>query len=174
MNASKARETERTGTGSRNAPGARVVAEVTELVQPILDAVGVELDRIEHAIGGKKPVLRVFIDKDGGVGVDDCAEVSRQLSALLDEEEVVRGAFVLEVSSPGLDRPLHGEEDFRRFAGRLAHVHAKTPIVGKRREAVGRLAGVEEGCLLLDLVQGDERLRVPLDDIAKARLEIEI
>jgi ribosome maturation factor RimP len=174
MTASKTRNTERTGASTRNPPGARVVAEVTRLVQPILDATGVVLDRVDQAAGGKRPVLRVFIDKEGGVTVDDCAEVSRQLSALLDEEEVIRGAFVIEVSSPGLDRPLHGEDDFRRFEGRLAAVTAKTPLVGKRRDAVGRIAGVEDGHLLLDEVKNGERLRVPLDEIAKARLELEL
>jgi ribosome maturation factor RimP len=174
MNASKTRDTERTGSSSRNPPGARIVAEVTRLVAPILDATGLELDRIEQVMGGKKPVLRVFIDKQGGVCIDDCSEVSRQLSALLEDEEVIRGAFVIEVSSPGLDRPLHGEDDFRRFEGRLAHVHATSPIFGKRRDAVGRVAGVEDGCVLLDEVKSGERLRVPLDEIAKARLELEL
>lgn len=174
MNASKTRTSERAGRTPRNPPGARVVAEVTRLVQPIVDATGVELDRVEYALGGKAPVVRVYIDKEDGVTVDDCAEVSRQLSALLDEEELFRGPFLIEVSSPGLDRPLHGEDDYRRFTGRLAAVTAKMPIVGKRRDVVGRLAGVEDGHLLLDQVKSGERLRVPLDEIAKARLELEL
>ena len=173
MSATETSSSRSGGPEGRNAPGARVVAEVTRLVGPVLDAAGLELDRVEHALGGKKPVVRVYIDKPGGVGVDDCAEVSRQLSVLLDDEDVIRGAFVLEVSSPGLTRPLRDEDDFRRFAGRLAVIHAKQPLVGKKREATGRLAGVEDGCVLFDEVRSGERVSVPLEDIAKARLEIE-
>jgi ribosome maturation factor RimP len=152
----------------------RVEAAVTELVQPILASTGLVLDRLEFVRGGGRPVLRVFIDREGGVSVDDCAEVSRQLSALLDDDEVVRGGFVLEVSSPGLTRPLRGEEDFRRFAGRLAVLHGRSPLHGKRRDVTGRLAGVEDGCVLVDEQRSGERLRVPLEQVAKARLELEL
>ena len=173
MGASTTSEQGGEGHAAHAAPGARVVAALPDLAAPILAAVGVELDRVEYALGGGKPVLRVFLDKAGGVGLEDCAEVSRQLSVALDDADLVRGAFVLEVSSPGLTRPLRGEADFRRFAGRWALVHAKAPIAGKRREALGRLAGFEDGCVLLDESKSGERLRVPLDQIAKARLEIE-
>lgn len=173
MTSTKTSERESAGRAARRPPGARVVEEVTRLVQPILEAAGLELDRVEQAMGGKRPVLRVFIDKARGVNVDDCAEVSRQLSALLDDEDLMRGTFVLEVSSPGLTRPLHGEEDFRRFAGRLAVLNGRRPLVGKRREAIGRIAGVEDGCLLFDELRSGERVSVPLEEIAKARLEIE-
>ncbi|MEM7248003.1 MAG: ribosome maturation factor RimP [Acidobacteriota bacterium] len=154
---------------------ARVESAVAELAAPVLRAVGVELDRVEYAAGvTNRAVLRVYIDRPEGVNVEQCAEVSRQLGVVLDTDgaELIPGAHVLEVSSPGLTRPLHGEADFRRFTGRLAHVQASVPIDGKKKDVVGRLAGIEGEDLLLEVSSG-ERVDVPLSAIVNARLEIE-
>jgi ribosome maturation factor RimP len=131
-------------------------------------------------------VLRVILDRpapplDDGrpvaeepVGIEDCQRVSQDLSALLDVEDELTAdlgsAFTLEVSSPGLDRPLRGEQDYRRFVGRLAKIVTREPVDGQSHFA-GRLAGVDEGSVLLS--EGRRTHRVPIDRISRARLEVE-
>lgn len=120
-------------------------------------------------------VLRVIVDRaHGEVGIGDCQHVSRDLSAILDvEEELTAGltqSYTLEVSSPGLDRPLRGEADYRRFVGRLAKLVTREPI--ERQTAfAGRLAGFEDGHVLLE--EGRRVHRVPLAMISRAKLEVE-
>ena len=123
-------------------------------------------------------VLRVRIDRPGpaasadeSVSVGDCANVSRDLSAILDVEDLVPTAYTLEVSSPGLDRPLRSEAEYRRFAGRRAKVVMREPIDGQGFVR-GRLAGVERGDVLIDADNG-RRARVPLGNITRANLEVE-
>jgi ribosome maturation factor RimP len=123
-------------------------------------------------------VLRVILDRPGGaddvVTIEDCQRVSHDLSALLDVEEeqleLPDVKYVLEVSSPGLDRPLRGEADFRRFVGRLAKIVTSEPVEGQSAFA-GRLAGVEAGDVLL--AEGRRTHRVPLAVIKRARLDVE-
>lgn len=131
-------------------------------------------------------VLRVMLDREprpgdaagttteDPVGIDDCKRVSVDLSAVLDvEPELVGDAgrgYTLEVSSPGLDRPLRGEEDYRRFTGRLAKIVTSTPVEGQSHFE-GRLAGVEGAVVLI--AQGKRVHRVPMDAISRARLEVE-
>lgn len=113
---------------------------------------------------------------DDSIGVADCQRVSHDLSALLDVEEdelgeaALTGAYTLEVSSPGLDRPLRHEADYRRFAGRLAKIVTAAPIGGQSAFA-GRLAGVEQGVVLLQ--EGRKVHRVPIGSIKRGRLEVE-
>ncbi|HVW04544.1 MAG TPA: ribosome maturation factor RimP [Vicinamibacterales bacterium] len=132
-------------------------------------------------------VLRVVIDRpDAGegtsaipggepVGIEDCQHVSRDLSALLDVEDALTEGldreFTLEVSSPGLDRPLRGEADYRRFVGRLAKVVTREPVEGQSHFA-GRLAGVEDGFIVM--TEGRRTHRVPLALVSRARLEVEM
>jgi len=121
-------------------------------------------------------VLRVVLDRPGSdalVGIEDCQRVSHDLSALLDvEDDLTAGLerYTLEVSSPGLDRPLRGEADFRRFVGRLAKVVTRAPIDGQSHFA-GRIAGVEDGVVVL--TEGRRTHRVPLDAVSRARLDVE-
>jgi ribosome maturation factor RimP len=109
----------------------------------------------------------VYIDGPNGVSVDDCATVSRQLSAVLDVEDPLPGQYVLEVSSPGLDRPLVRPEDFRRFAGQEAKLRMAQPVNG-RRNFTGRIAGVTGGNVALETSEG--RVELALDQIETARL----
>lgn len=108
------------------------------------------------------------------VGIEDCQRVSRDLSAILDvEEELTAGlaqSYTLEVSSPGLDRPLRGEADYRRFVGRLAKIVTRVPV-GRQTAFAGRLAGFEDGHVLLD--EGRRVHRVPLEAITRAKLDVE-
>jgi ribosome maturation factor RimP len=128
-------------------------------------------------------VLRVILDRNGpastgpaddGVTIDDCRHVSVDLSALLDvEEDLTAGLeqkYTLEVSSPGLDRPLRGEADYRRFTGRLAKIVTSAPVDGQSHFA-GRLSGVDDGVVLV--AEGKRTHRVPLAAISRARLEVE-
>jgi len=128
-------------------------------------------------------VLRVILDRNGpastgpaddGVTIDDCRHVSVDLSALLDvEEDLTAGLeqkYTLEVSSPGLDRPLRGEADYRRFTGRLAKIVTSAPVGGQSHFA-GRLSGVDDGVVLV--AEGKRTHRVPLAAISRARLEVE-
>jgi ribosome maturation factor RimP len=123
-------------------------------------------------------VLRVLIDRPGpastaddSVGVDDCANVSRDLSAILDVEDLVPTAYTLEVSSPGLDRPLRGAVDYRRFAGRRAKLVMREAVDGQKFFK-GTLGGMEDDDVLIDAEDG-RRHRVPVVVIARANLEVE-
>ena len=138
------------------------------LLEPPVDALGYELLHLEFSSEGGNHVLRVYIDAPGGIRVDDCAAVSRQLSAVLDVEDVLPSAYALEVSSPGLDRPLVKPEHFRRFAGSRARVVLRTPMDGRRRFS-GQLLEAGEGCVVMQ-VDG-ERYELAYDDMETARLE---
>lgn len=150
--------------------------QVTELVQPVLDSLGLELVELEFKKAGRSFVLRLFIDKADGVTMDDCAEVSRELSLLLDVEDCIPGRYTLEVSSPGLDRPLKKESDFIRFQGRLAVVKTaellKDEKGSPRKTFLGTIEGLEEGVLAIRLKEGP-LASIPLEKIVKAHLEFE-
>ncbi|HHL45852.1 MAG TPA: ribosome maturation factor RimP [Gammaproteobacteria bacterium] len=142
-----------------------------ELLTPAVTALGYELVGVEHIMQGKHSVLRVYIDAEDGVTVDDCARASHQISGVLDIEDPIRGEYSLEVSSPGLDRPLFTLAHFERFAGQLARLVLNTPWQG-RRKLTGRLGGVREQKVVLD-VDGEEAL-LTLQEIDKARLVPEL
>ena len=158
----------------KNKSAAQVAEAVTALVKPIVDDLGVEVDRVEYRDSGRRAVLQVFIDRPpGGPTLHDCVDVSRQLSALLDVHDVVPKAFTLEVSSPGLDRPLNGEADYRRFAGRAASLTCRRAVgeAGLGSKVLGILRGVEGSDVLMEQPDG-HTVRVPMAQVAKARLEV--
>ena len=137
------------------------------LLEPAVEALGYELVELEFHGQGGGSLLRLYIDKTAGVTVDDCEQVSRQVSAVLDVEDPLPGAYTLEVSSPGLDRPLRKQADYARFAGRQAKLELLLPRAGRRRYT-GTLKGLESDEVLIE-VDG-EMQRLPLAEIAKARL----
>ncbi len=139
-----------------------------ELLSGVIEAMGYELVGVEYHPHGPHPLLRVYIDREGGVDVEDCGRVSHQVSGLLDVEDPIPGNYTLEVSSPGLDRPLFQRADFQRYAGAEVRIQMALPVDGRRR-FLGVLAGLDGEDVLLD-VQGVGRLRLPLDGIEKARL----
>jgi len=138
------------------------------VVEPVVTGMGYELVDLQSSNGGR--LLRLFIDKAGGIGLEDCAAVSRQLSRVFEVEGVVYDR--LEVSSPGLDRPLRKASDFERFAGRKAEVRMRTPGEGGRRKYVGVLRGTAEGRVRLELESG--LVALALDDLERAKLVPEL
>lgn len=138
------------------------------LLEPAVVGLGYELVGIEFLSRGKfSSLLRIYIDHPDGVGVDDCEAVSRQVSAILDVEDTVQGRYSLEISSPGLDRPLFSLAHFERFVGRDIAFRMQSPING-RRNFTGTLRGVENGNILLEV--SGEVLVLSWDLIEKANL----
>jgi ribosome maturation factor RimP len=149
---------------------------VRRIVLPILGSLNIELVDIEFGRVGRDAVLRLFIDKEGGIALDDCALVSRELSLVLDVEDVITSHFTLEVSSPGLDRPLKTPADFQRFSGRLIKVRTYQPLAddsgNKRKTFLGKLDGLFDGVIKIALAEG-QTASIPLERVAKANLEFE-
>jgi ribosome maturation factor RimP len=137
------------------------------LLEAPIGALGYELVELEFHPQGRGGLLRVYIDRDTGVTVDDCEIVSRQVSAVLDVEDPIPGHYTLEVSSPGLDRPLRTPKDFARFAGEQARIDMELPIEGRRRFA-GTLKGCEAGEVTIEVDGALHKL--PVGGISKARL----
>lgn len=157
---------------------ATIVEHVKAAAARVAGSYGLELFDVQFRREAAGMVLRVQIDRPGpaataedSVSVEDCAHVSRDLSVVLDVEDIVPGAYTLEVSSPGLDRPLRGRADFDRFAGRRAKVVMREPVDGQTFFK-GRLAGVEADAVLIDSDDG-KRHRVPLGIVSRANLEVE-
>ena len=148
---------------------------VRRLVEPVLERDGYELVEVEWLRQGSRWTLRLFIDKPGGVGIEDCQGASRTIEPILDVEDVIEPAYDLEVSSPGLDRPLRKPGDFDRYAGQRVHVKTYGPVAGTapgssaRKRWAGVLVGFRDGAVEID-VDGVVH-RVPHDQIAKANLE---
>ena len=133
---------------------------------------GVELVHVELAGGARAPVVRIFIDKPGGVTHADCSAVSTHVGTVLDVEDFIHEAYTLEVSSPGLERGLYNRADFERFAGRAAKMKTRGAIGGQRNFR-GRIVSVEgDEVVFEDKTTG--RVRVPLSEVAKANLEIDV
>jgi len=146
--------------------------KIASLIEPSLDALGYELVGVEYVAQGKHSILRVYIDTpEGGVDVNDCQKASHQISGVLDVEEPLSGQYTLEVSSPGLERPLFTAQHYERFTGERAEIRMHTPIDGQRK-FVGQLAGVEDNKLSLNL-ENDESVSLSLADIDKAKLKPE-
>ncbi len=142
-------------------------ADLRKLLEPGVVALGFELVDVELAGSHHSPTLRVYIDGPAGVNVDDCARVSRQLSALLDVEDPLPGQYTLEVSSPGLDRPLVTPEDFRRFIGETIKVKMQPPLLG-RKNFSGRLVDVTADHVVVEVDK--EHFDLAFDGMERARL----
>jgi len=146
--------------------------KITEMARRVAVSEGLTLVDVELKGGGGTRLLRVYIDKPGGVSHADCELVSEQLSAMLDVEDPFPGSYTLEVSSPGLDRLLVKESDFVHFAGRKARVVVREPV-DDQKVLEGRLAGFEAGRVRLDLGKAGLK-ELELSNIQKARLVVEI
>ena len=145
----------------------RDLTHLWELFEPVVNGMGFDLIEIEHFPNPKHGVLRLYIDKPEGVVIEDCSAVSHQVSALIDVEEPVSGQFNLEVSSPGLDRPLRRLKDFQRFVGSQVKIKTVMPLDGQRNFK-GRLLKADEEVLVIET--DTEELSLPMNAIEKARI----
>jgi len=147
-----------------------VTKRVEAIALPVLEELGLELVEAQYRREQSGWVLRLIIDKQDGVSLDDCAAVSRELGQLLDIEDFIDQAYNLEVSSPGLDRPLRSMADFQRFTGRKVKIKTTVPIGGEH-VFVGRVKATEGETIILN--DGRRELAIPFSQVAKARLEVE-
>jgi ribosome maturation factor RimP len=146
-----------------------VVDTVSEVVKPVLAEDDLELVDVEYKKEGPRWFLRVFIDKIGGITVKDCQKISRKVEDIIEIEDIIDGKYFLEVSSPGLDRPLKSEKDLLRNLNKRVSVDTRSSI-NKKCKFVGTVQNAEDGLLFLKL--DDEVLSIPIDEIKKATLEI--
>ena len=140
------------------------------LLEPPVEALGYELVEVEFAREGRGGILRIYIDRETGITVDDCASVSHAVSEILDTQDPIKGHYTLEVSSPGFDRILRTRAHFDRFVGERVFAELKLPIDGRRR-FVGALKSVSDDTIVVE-VDGQAH-SLPLDRIQKARLRPE-
>jgi ribosome maturation factor RimP len=106
---------------------------ISDLLRPTVQTLGLELWGIEHLMRGRSSLLRIYIESDQGITIEDCERVSRQVSGILDVEDPLPGEYTLEVSSPGLDRPLFSFEQYQRFVGEVVNLRLRAPIDGRRK-----------------------------------------
>jgi ribosome maturation factor RimP len=144
---------------------------VTSLIEPVLMAEGLELVDVEYKKEGKNWVLRIYIDKAGGVTVEDCQKVSHLTGDLIDVEETITTPYSLEVSSPGLDRVLKRDKDFLKFKGRKIRLHSLSPI-DNRRKFSGLLTDFKDQTVIMEI--DGKIFEIPLSKVGKANLVIEI
>lgn len=142
--------------------------DFSKLFEPVVESMGYELVGVEFLGTGGHGTLRVYVDRDSGVSLDDCAAISHQLSGILDVEEPIKQAYDLEISSPGIDRPLFKLVDFERFSGNTARIKLAVGLLG-RKNFKGELQGVLDSKLVTIEVDG-EVFDLPYADIAKANL----
>jgi len=141
--------------------------QLIEMLEPVVERLGFELADLELNLASGSGSLRIFIDSEVGITVDNCADVSRQVSSLLDVEDPIPGDYNLEVSSPGLNRRLWKAADFQRFAGREVKMKLKR-LIDERRNIKALLVGCEDETVLLR--EGEQEFSVPLREIDTARL----
>jgi ribosome maturation factor RimP len=149
--------------------GSPPLHEIEELTRKIAESEGLELMDLEYKTGQARNLLRVFIDKDGGVTLSDCENISRQLSAVLDVNDLLKDAYVLEVSSPGLDRPFRTDHDYQRSVGRTVRITFEDET-GKVMQSVGLLTSVDNGTVTIE--QLGEVARIERNHIRRAHHEI--
>lgn len=137
------------------------------LIAPVVTGLGYQLWGVEYASQGRHTSLRIFIDAEAGITVDDCAAVSRQIGGVFDVEDPISGEYTLEVSSPGMDRPLFTLAQYTQFIGYQVQVRLRSPFEGRRRFN-GLLKGVEEGDVVIEVDKHEYLL--PIDSIDKANV----
>lgn len=145
-----------------------VVRRAWQEFEPELAEQGYELVEVEYGMQGGSSVLRLFIDKSGGITLDDCQQVSHLASALLDRADFVSGHYLLEVSSPGFDRPVRKPADFERFAGEQIAITALTAIAG-RKQYRGVLKGFRDGLVIVECAGIEHEIHI--ENLKKARLD---
>lgn len=147
-----------------------IVDRVRKVVDPIFLNEGMELVEVEYRREARGWVLRLYIDKEGGVTLDDCTRISQEVGRILDVEDFISVPYTLEVSSPGLARPLKSEKDFIKYRNRLIRVKTVEPIEN-RRKFKGKLLGISENRIEIEMEEGV--FQIPLSNVARANLEMD-
>jgi len=148
-----------------------MVEKISKIVKPVVDSFGLILDSIEYIPHGRRWVLRIYIDKEGGVTLDDCQKISVQAGNLLDAENVIPHAYLLEVSSPGMDRPLKRFDDYVKYTGRMIRLNTARPYNNKTT-FTGCILSADAELIRIETLKNGV-VDVLFSDITKARLEIE-
>lgn len=147
-----------------------LIQEVSKTIEPILRSQGLELIDVEYNREAQGWVLRIYLDREGGITVEDCAEASRELGAILEVRDLIPNRYVLEVSSPGVTRPLKRPEDFNKYQNRSVKIKLFMPLEG-RRNFKGKLLGLKEDKVS---VESERRIyEIPIQNIAKANLGLD-
>lgn len=144
-----------------------IIPQVRDLIEPLCEAEGIELVHLEYQREAGGRILRLFIDRPGGVTLDDCAYISRQSGDILDVYLENTGPYSLEVSSPGPNRPLAKKRDYERFTGRKVKIKTIKPLAGQKN-FTGILTGISEGVVKISI--DDTHVAIPFEEIAKAQL----
>lgn len=141
--------------------------QLNELLQPVVESMQFEYVGLEYLSGAKPSVLRVYIDQEQGITVDDCADVSRQISAVLDVEDPIAGEYNLEVSSPGLNRPLFTADHYQQVVGERIKVQTRLPVDG-RRKFTGKLLSADDSQIEMEI--DNSQVTLSVNDIDKGKL----
>jgi len=144
--------------------------EIEQLIRPSIESMGYELWGCEYLAQGKHSLLRIYIDKESGIGISDCEQVSRQVSAILDVEDPIPGNFSLEISSPGVPRPLFYGSQYPTFVGQDVQIKLFKPVGGKRKFS-GTIVSADDSTLILAI--GNEQREFLFSNIVKANLTVE-
>ncbi len=151
----------------------RTSERVAKKVESLVRGDEIELVAVDFEKEGSERVLRVFIEKKNGeIDHEDCARISKELSLWLDEEDFIDESYILEVSSPGVERPLRGREDFQRFTGEKVYIKTYAPVRDKK-EFTGELKGIEDETVTIFLSEEEQSVSLPLNAIASARLSVD-
>ena len=153
------------------AGSANTEKRIEELIQPTVTEMGYELVDVEFVKEGPNWYLRIFIDKEGGVTIDDCEAVSKTLEKIFDEKDPIEQAYFLEISSPGIDRPLKKKEDFIKYNGEMVDVKLYKPYEGSK-EYTGKLAGYDENDGTVTIEVDDKNIAFTKKEIAGIRLAV--
>lgn len=145
---------------------------VENLVKPIVESEGMELVDVEYKKEGKSWYLKIFIDKNDGVTLDDCQNISYQIEKLLDVEDIIPDSYTLEVSSPGIERPLKKNSDYSRFKNRLVKISLYSPINNKKI-IVGKILDTADELISIEEVESKDMIKILFKDVAKAHLKSE-
>ena len=153
-------------------PKAAIISRLEELIQPLVESQGADLVELQYGRPKRgRGILRLFVDRTGGISIEDLARINRIVGGLLEVHDVIPGSYTLEVSSPGLTRALKKPEDYQRYVGRLVRVTTRSPWEG-RQVHCGILQGLEDDQVCLK--EGENVLCIPLNEIARARLDIDL
>lgn len=145
-----------------------LITEVDALVTPVVESLGYDLIELEYLTDQGRWILRLYIDGEAGITLEDCEKVSRSVSAVLDVEDIIPGHFNLEVSSPGVERPVRRLKDFEKYVGSVVKIKTHNKI-SEQRNFTGVIKGISEGAVHIS--ENGRDIKIPIEEISKARLQ---